>query len=212
MGADDRDHRPVLLLRGGVMRQLRASLLRLAGMFDHGRAGRELAAELESHLAMHIEDNLRAGMPAEEARRHALLKLGGVVQIEERHRDRRGIPWLENLLRDLRFGVRMLRRNPGFAAVAALTLGLGIGANTAIFSVVNAVLLRPLPFPRSGDLVLIWATNTETGNTEDVATYPDFADWKARSRSFERMAAFTTRGATLASGEQAERVDAVQAT
>ena len=194
------------------MRRLRALLLRLAGMFDHDRAGRELAAELESHLAMHVEDNLRAGMTAEEARRQALIKLGGVAQVAERCRDRRGVPLLENLVRDLRFGARTLRRNPVFTAVAVLTLGLGIGANTAIFSVINAVLLRPLPFPRPGDLVLVWATNAETGNTEDVATYPDFADWKARSRSFERLAAFTTRGMTIAGGDQAEMAEAVQAT
>jgi putative ABC transport system permease protein len=194
------------------MRRLRAWLLRLAATFDRGRLDRELAAELEGHLAMAIDDNLRSGMTAEEARRQALLKLGGVAQVEERYRDRRGIPLLENLARDLCFSARMLRRNPGFTAVAVLTLGLGIGANTAIFSVVNAVLLRPLPFPQSDRLVLVWATNKETGNTADVASYPDFEEWRARSRSFERMAAFTTRGVTLAGGGQAELVAAVQAT
>ncbi|HEX9967814.1 MAG TPA: ABC transporter permease, partial [Solirubrobacterales bacterium] len=194
------------------MRRLRAFLLRLAAMFDRERLDRELAAELESHLALHIDDNLRSGLTPGEARRQALLKLGGVAQAEERYRDRRGIPLLEHLVRDLLFGARMLRRNPGFTAVAVLTLGLGIGANTAIFSVVNAVLLRPLPYPRSGDLVLVWATNTETGDTEDVASYPDFEEWQARSRSFERMAAFTTRGMTLSDGDQTEMVAAVQAT
>ena len=194
------------------MRRLRATFVRFFSLFERDRLDRELAAELESHLAMHIEDNLRGGMTATEARRQALLKLGGVAQVTERYRERRGLPVLENLLRDLGFSARMLRRNPGFAAVAVLTLGLGIGVNTAIFSVVNAVILRPLPFPDPARLVLIWATNTESGDTEDVATYPDFADWRARSRSFEQMAAFTTRGMTIAGGDQTELVRAVQAT
>ena len=195
-----------------AVRALRASFVRLASMFQRDRLDRELAAELENHLDLQIEDNLRAGMTAVEARRQALLKLGGIAQAEERYRDRRGIPFLEHFGRDLLYGARTLRRNPGFTAVAVLTLGLGIGANTAIFSVFNAVLLRPLPFPRSGDLVLVWATNAENGDTEDVTSYPNFEDWQARSRSFERMAAFTTRGLTLSGSEQTERVEAVQAT
>ncbi len=194
------------------MRWLRASLSRFGAMFGRERLDGELAAELEGHLAMAIDDNLRSGMTAAEARRQALLRLGGVAQVEERYRDRRGLPLLENLARDLRFGARTLRRNPGFTAVAVLTLGLGIGANTAIFSVVNAVLLRPLPFPESRRLVLIWGTNTENGDMEDVVSYPGFEDWKARSRSFERMAAFTTRGMTLSGADQAELVEAVQGT
>ena len=194
------------------MRQLRALLVRLASIFDRGRLDRELAAELESHVAMHIDDNLRAGMTAVEARRQALLKLGGVAQVTERYRERRGLPLLENLIRDLRFAARMLLRNPGFSIVAVLTLALGIGANTAIFSVINAVLLRPLPFPRSERLVLLWATDAESGRTEDVTSYPNFSDWRARSRSFERMAAFTTRRMTIADNAQTELAGAVQAT
>jgi putative ABC transport system permease protein len=193
-------------------RQVRAAMVRFVSIFDRGRLDRELAAELESHVAMHVDDNLRAGMTAVEARRQALLKLGGVAQVTERCRERRGVPILENLIRDLRFAVRMLLRNPGFSTVAVLTLGLGIGANTAIFSVVNAVLLRPLPFPQAERLVLLWATDAESGTTEDVTSYPNFADWRARSRSFERMAAFTNRSMTIADSEQTELAGAVQAT
>ncbi|HKV09463.1 MAG TPA: ABC transporter permease [Thermoanaerobaculia bacterium] len=194
------------------MRGLRALLVRLRAIFDRDRLDRELAAELESHLAMHIDDNVRAGMTPEEARRQAILKLGGVAQTEERYRDRRGLPGLENLVRDLLFGLRMMRRNPGFTAVAVLTLGLGIGANTAIFSIVNAVLLHPLPFPRSEELVIVWGTNEDSGDTEDVTSYPNFEDWRSASRSFEGLAAFTTRGMTLSGGEQAEQVPALQVT
>src|SRR5881628_3997171 len=119
---------------------------------------------------------------------------------------------MNGLVQDIRYAVRQLRRNPGFTIVAVLTLALGIGANTAIFSVVNAVLLRPLPFPQAERLVLIWATNERSGNTTDVASYPDFEDWKTQSRSFDAMAAFTTRGMTIAGADGAEPVAAVQVT
>ena len=119
-------------------------------MFGKRRSDAELAAELEGHLQMHIEENLRAGMTPEAARRDALMRLGGVEQTKESYRNQRGLPWLEALLQDLRFGARMLRKNPGFTAVAVLTLALGIGANSTIFGFADLIIRRPVALPDLG--------------------------------------------------------------
>ena len=187
------------------MSALRAWLALLGDLFGKERRERELADELESHLQMHIDDNLRAGMTPQEARRDALLKLGGLDQTKENYRDRRGFRWLESLLQDVRFGLRMLRKDPGFTAIAVLTLALGIGANTAIYSVIDAVLVQPLPFGAPDRLV--WLNGKMPFTDEAGVSPPDFRDYRANDRTFERLAAmgYTPSPANL-TGDRPEQV------
>src|SRR6266481_1486020 len=189
------------------MRQLRAWCLRFAALFRKEQQDRELAEELESHLQMHIEDNLRSGMNPAEARRQALIKLGGVEQTKENYRDRRGIQWFETLLQDLRFGLRMLQKNPGFTAVALLALSLGIGANTAIFSVVSAILLRPLPYKDSDRLVVVWSNKLSKGMRQQRVSALDFKDFVAQQQVFDEMGAIRAQPSVLTGGQLPERVE-----
>jgi putative ABC transport system permease protein len=185
------------------MRGLRAWLVRLRGLFDRSRLERELAEELASHIELHVEDNIRAGMTPEEARRHALLKLGGVEQTKELYRDRRGVPALESFGQDLRFGLRMLMRNRGFAVAAVLTLGLGIGANAAVFSVVDAVFLRPLPYRDPDRLVAMMI---------DARTPGNFLDIREHNRTLEAMAAARPVDLNLTGDGEPERLPAAMMT
>jgi predicted permease len=187
------------------MRTLRAWLLRVAGLFAKERRDRELAAEIESNLRLHIEDNLRAGMTPGEARRQALLKFGGIESAKEGYRDRRGIPLLETTWQDVRFALRMLRKSPGFTAVAILTLALGIGANTAIFSMVDwlVVQMPPVSHPRQ---IVTLATRRIDGGYDNGFSYPNFQDIRKQAASvFSEMAAtrdFGTDGLSVGNNDE----------
>lgn len=193
------------------MRRIRPFLLRLGGLFHKGRRDRDLAEELESHLQLHVEDNLRAGMKPEEARRQAVLKLGGIESIKDAYRDRRGLPLLEGLAQDLRYGTRLLRRNPGFTAVAVLTLALGIGGSTAIYSLVYAVMFRPLPFHQPDALVRIYETNPTRNSWTSHASIPNYVSWKEEVRSLE-LAAFQGGSPIWTGDGEPERLGSVRAT
>ncbi len=161
-----------------------ASLFR--SLFYKARLDSELDAELRSYLDLLTEEKIKAGLSPEQARRQAWIELGGMEQVKMKVREVRFGTTLETVWQDVRYGLRMLRKNPGFTAVAVLTLALGIGANTAIFSVVNAVLLRPLPFHDPDRLVLIWNEYKGSPSSNSV---PDYFDRRRQSETLEEIAA-----------------------
>ena len=190
------------------MRRLRAWLWRLGGMFRKGRSDAEMAAELESHLEMQVEENMRAGMMPEAARRDALMRLGGVEQTKEAYRDQRGLPWLDALLQDLRFSIRVLRRNPGFTSVAVLTLALGIAANSTIFSFADLIIRRPVALPGLNRLV---AVSEMVSLTEEKGISPaNYFDLKAELHGLESLAAYQYRDLVLTREGASEAVAGVQ--
>ncbi|MGH9823138.1 MAG: ADOP family duplicated permease, partial [Blastocatellia bacterium] len=194
------------------MRQMRSFLGRVAGLFKKERRDQELADELDGHLRMHIEDNIRLGMTPEEARRIALIKLGGLDSSKERYRDQRGVPMLETLMQDLRYTARLLRKSPGFTAVAVLTLALGVGANTAIFSVVNAALLQPVPFRDSTRVVVVWVNNLARGWNRVGPTGQDYLDWREQNKSFEDTYLYEHGSGTVTGQGEPEQVAGLRVT
>ena len=194
------------------MRTLRALCLRLAEFFQKTRRDREFADELESHVQMHIADNLRAGMTPTEARRNALIKLGGIEQAKEKYRDRRSIRTLESLGQDVRFSLRMLRKHPGFTAIVVLTLALGIGANTAVFSLIDAVMIKMLPVRQPRELVQVVHPDAEPSGFELLSQFLSNTSWEAlrdRQDIFSGIFAWSERIFDLAQGGEARNANGI---
>jgi predicted permease len=174
--------------------------------FQRAKWDEERAREIEAHLAIETEENIARGMEPEEARYAARRKLGNRTLIQEEIRRMDTIGFLESIWQDLRYAARMLRKNPGFTAVAVLTLALGIGANTALFSVIDAVLLRPLPFHDPARVVSVGSVDVKDSTQGGEISYPAFLDWRARSHSFEAMSVWTTANFTYTGGNQPESI------
>jgi predicted permease len=183
---------------------LRTFARRLTALFRRRRLEDDLDEELRSHLEMAVELNLRKGMSAEDARREALRSFGGVEQTKENYRDQRGLPMIETTLQDLRFGLRMLRRSPGFSILAILCLTLGIGANAAVFSWVEGILFRPYPaVPHQEQLLAL--TGTTRGESEPTGlSWPDLLDLQRSCTLFDSFIVTKIMGTTLSIGDRAE--------
>jgi putative ABC transport system permease protein len=167
------------------MTWIRVFIHRLRGLFLKRKLERELVEEIRSHLEMQVEDNLRQGMSLEDARRAARLRFGGVEQVKEAYRDKSRLGWIESLWQDLRYGMRMLLKKPGFSLIAVFTLALGIGATTAIFSVVDCVLLKPLPYHHPEELVAVRLTSQWVGNKDLPLSAAYYFIFREQSRAFQ---------------------------
>jgi predicted permease len=188
---------------------LRALMARLRGLFGDRTAEPELDDEIETHLRLLTERYVRQGMTEAEAAWAARRQFGNVTLLKEVNREMRGIRFIETLVQDIRYGLWMLRRNPGFTFAAALTLSLGIGANTAIFSVVNAVLLRPLPYYDPQRLVWVSEVMPHGGEANGAAEY---IHWQAESKAFDHLALFMSGQIFMTGRGEPERLDSVWAT
>jgi predicted permease len=188
------------------MEWLRIFASRLLGVFRRRKLENDLDGELRAHIDALTEENIRRGMAPKEARHAAHREFGGVEQAKELYRERRGLPFLETLLQDIRFGARMFAKNPGFTCVAVLTLALGIGANAAIFSVVDAVLLRALTYRDSDRLVTLLHDGT------NPVSAANFIDWRDQSRSFEAMGAAEYWSPNLTDVDSPEHIPGLKVT
>ena len=179
---------------------------RLRGLFEHKRLERELDEEVRFHLEMQIDDNLNAGMNPAEARRAALLSFGGLEGMKETYRERRTFALVETTAQDLRYAVRTLRKSPGFTMTAVAVLALAIGASTAMFSVLNAILLRPLPYQSPEQLAMLWTEDPTENLREGRSALWDVEQWRSQSQSFADMATFDAVSRTLTGADGAEQI------
>lgn len=186
--------------------------IRLRAVFDREALDQELDDEVRFHIERETKANIERGMRPEEAARRARMDFGGEQSMREEFRAVRGDSFIESVLQDARFGLRMLRRSPGFALIAAVTLALGLGANTAMFSVIDAVLLRPLPYSEPERIVRIIDSNPTRGFPRFSSSPPNFLDWRAQAQSYSSMTAFATGTLTLSGSGDAKRLNALFAT
>ena len=187
------------------MRALNRFFTRLLKLVSRRRGDDRLREEIEQHLALQTDENVRAGMSPADARRQAGLKFGGMEAIREQFHAEEGLPFLETLLQDLRFAFRVLRKSPGFTATAVITLALGIGANTAVFSIVYGVIFRPLPYPQPQQIVQLTESSPRGTDEEDV-TYQELEFLEQHSSAFQFLAGYTVQGYNLGAGSKTERV------
>src|SRR6202030_3007498 len=170
------------------MKFLRRFFTRLFNSATRRAQEERLREEVEEHIALQTAENLRAGLSPVEARRQEVLKFGAVEAIKEDYRDQRGLPFLETLLRDVWYGLRRLRKTPGLTLTILLTLALGVGANTAIFTVDYATLLEPLPYPHPEQLMVVWSKIQTSHNGISAG---DYTDWKRENTTFQDLNAWT---------------------
>lgn len=183
---------------------LRIFAARLRGLFRNRRIDGDLDSELRAHLEMLTEENIRRGMSPVEARHAAHREFGGLEQARQLYRERRGLPWIANLLQDVRFALRMLTKRPAFTFIAVLTLALGIGANTTIFTVVHSVLLQRLPFPKADRLAIVWSIYGNEGRAP--ASGPELAAIREQTHLFEDLGGIWAQGAALTGEGEPEQV------
>jgi putative ABC transport system permease protein len=201
-----------------MIHHLRALMGRLWGLFEDRRADREFDDEIETHIRLLTERYVRQGMTATDAASAARRQFGNTTLLKEDHREMRGIRFIETLFQDLRYGLWMLKRNSGFTYVAVLTLALGIGANTVIFSIMNAVLLRPLPYYDPQRLVYVTGVSGgkgkmgEVGGQEELSGAADYIHWKAESKTLDHLVLFESGQIHLTGRGEPERLDCVRAT
>jgi predicted permease len=185
---------------------------RLRWIIRRKRLERDLDAELQFHYEQHVEEQIAAGLGVEEARASALRAFGSVNLVKDQCRDAMGVTLVDHLARDVRYAIRTLRRSPAFAATAILTLALGVGANVAVFSVVNAVLLRPLPYANGDDLVILKHRDQRTGITKEFIAIGDYVDVAGRQQAFSQIGAYGSRPATVYNMGEPFRVSVLLAT
>jgi macrolide transport system ATP-binding/permease protein len=190
--------------------KLRAWLLRCKGLVVKDAREQDFADELESHLQLHIDDNIRAGMSPDEARRVAVMKLGGVDQTKEAYRDRATIPFVESVVQDLRFTLRQLRKHPAFTVTATVMVALGIGASVAIFAFVDAALIKPLPYRDPARL--LYVTETTPDIPRAAISYPDYLDYKKLNRVFDSLDVYNQRAYVVNTSAGVERVEGARVT